>query len=111
MISSHVLDTALGVPARDVTVHLELLEADGQWRRLASGRTNDDGRVSALTGIEGLRGRTCRLSFETGPYLEGLGAAAFFPRIDVVFSVAPDATRYHIPLLLSPYGYTTYRGS
>jgi 5-hydroxyisourate hydrolase len=111
MISSHVLDTALGTPARGVALHLEVLDDDGQWRRLASATTNDDGRVGALGSVDEVRGRTCRLTFETGPYFEARGEPAFFPRVDVVFAFARDATRYHIPLLLSPYGYSTYRGS
>jgi 5-hydroxyisourate hydrolase len=111
MISSHVLDTALGVPARGVAVQLDVLEADGTWRRVGGGTTNDDGRAGGLGPTSDLAGRTCRLSFDTAAYFAASGRAAFFPRVDVVFVVAADATRYHLPLLLSPYGYSTYRGS
>jgi 5-hydroxyisourate hydrolase len=109
MISSHVLDTALGAPARSLEIRLELLEADGTWRPLASARTNEDGRVAQLADASALSGRTCRLTFETGTYFHDTGRPAFFPRVDVTFLVS-DA-RYHIPLLLSPFGYSTYRGS
>ena len=111
MISSHVLDTALGVPARGLAVHLDVLEAGGDWRRLASTRTNDDGRAGTLADAGELRERTCRLTFETGEYFAVSERPAFFPRVEVTFAVAADATRYHIPLLLSPYGYSAYRGS
>ena len=111
MISSHVLDTSLGVPARALSVHLDVLDADGGWRRLATAATNEDGRVSGLADVASLRERTCRLTFETGAYFAGGGRPAFFPRVDVVFVVASDATRYHIPLLLGPFAYSTYRGS
>jgi len=125
MISSHVLDTSLGCPARNLTVHLDVLEAhdgaqneaqDGAdpreaWRRLGSGVTNQDGRVSDLADAAALAGRTCRLSFETGSYFVATSRPMFFPRVDVVFMPAPGAARYHLPLLLSPFGYSAYRGS
>ncbi len=117
MISSHVLDTALGRPARDLAVHLDVLQgaADASgvdaWRRIASAQTNQDGRVTGLADATTLRGQTCRLSFETAAYFAGGGRPIFFPRIDVIFALGTAADRYHIPLLLSPFGYSTYRGS
>lgn len=111
MISSHVLDLALGVPARGVTLHLEVLEADGGWRRLATAVTNDDGRAGGLAEAGDLAGRTCRLSFETEAYFAASRRTTFFPRVEVVFTIAKDAPRYHVPLLLSPFGYSVYRGS
>ena len=71
MISSHVLDTSLGRPASALAVHLDVLEPDGQWRRIASAHTNPDGRASDLAGASSLTERTCRLTFETGPYFRG----------------------------------------
>ena len=116
MISSHVLDTALGAPARGLTVHLDVLEpgeagVGEAWRRLGSAETNQDGRVSELADAAALAGRTCRLSFETGAYFVATSRAVFFPRVDVLFVPAPGALRYHIPVLLSPFGYSAYRGS
>jgi 5-hydroxyisourate hydrolase len=111
MISTHVLDTALGSPAPGLAVHFDVLEPDGAWRRLASSRTNEDGRTGALAQASDVAGRTCRLSFETAAYFAAADRPAFFPRVEVMFVAAADATRYHVPLLLSPYGYSTYRGS
>ena len=110
MISTHVLDTALGAPARSLTVRLEVLEASGAWRTLATAVTDDDGRVKGLADPAPLEGRTCRLCFETGAYLAGGGRPVFFPQVEITFVVGSEA-RYHVPLLLSPFGYSTYRGS
>jgi 5-hydroxyisourate hydrolase len=99
-VSTHVLDTARGEPARGVRVRLE------RGREvLASGVTDDDGRLRDWTGP--LVPGTYRLVFDTGAYL---GDGAFFPEVTVAFTVAGDS-HLHVPLLLSPYGYSTYRGS
>jgi 5-hydroxyisourate hydrolase len=111
VISSHVLDTALGCPARDLTVHLDVLAAGDAWERLATARTNPDGRVSALAEAGALSERTCRLSFETGAYFAVTERPTFFPRVEVLFVPARGVARYHIPLLLSPFSYSAYRGS
>lgn len=110
MISTHVLDTALGAPARALAVRLEVLEASGAWRTLTTALTDEDGRVQALADPVPLAGRTCRLCFETGAYLETGGYPVFFPRVEIAFVVGSEP-RYHVPLLLSPFGYSTYRGS
>lgn len=111
MISSHVLDTALGRPAVGVPVRLERLEPGGDWGVLGEGVTNADGRVSDfLRGAE-LAAGTYRLGFDTETYFTALGSACFFPRVEVVFRVETAGARFHIPLLLSPFGYSTYRGS
>ena len=102
-VTTHVLDTARGVPARRVAVALEAWE-DGGWRTLARAETDDDGRASAL-GDAGPG--THRLVFATGEYL---GDEAFFPEVSVVFAVRGEP-KLHVPLLLAPHGYTTYRGS
>jgi 5-hydroxyisourate hydrolase len=111
MISSHVLDTALGCPARNMTVHLDVGEDADRWRRIATAVTNHDGRVSELADAAGLDGRTCRLSFETGDYFAAASRPTFFPRVDVLFVPSAVTARYHIPLLLSPFSYSAYRGS
>ena len=110
MISTHVLDTALGAPARALGVRLEVLESAGGWRELASAVTNQDGRAAGLAEAGPLVGRTCRLCFEVGAYLESSGRPVFFPLIEVTFLVGREPS-YHVPLLLSPFGYSTYRGS
>jgi len=110
MISTHVLDVALGLPARGVAVRLELLEADGSFTLLAASATNEDGRAPALAEPMKLAGRTCRLVFDTGAYFAAGGRSTFFPSVEVRF-VLDGGERCHVPLLLSPFGYSTYRGS
>jgi 5-hydroxyisourate hydrolase len=111
-ISTHVLDLTTGLPARGVAVRLEIHRAERGWTPLENRVTDDDGRVRDFIP-QGARldpGRY-RLTFRTGEYFRAQGAAAFHPEVVVTFEVA-DATRpHHVPLLLSPFGYTTYRGS
>jgi 5-hydroxyisourate hydrolase len=109
-LTSHVLDTALGKPARGLAVRLEIGEPTG-WRTLAERSTNEDGRVPDLLPPGALEARTYRLTFETGAYMQTTGRPVFYPRVEVVFTVAAPAEHHHIPLLLSPFGYSTYRGS
>jgi len=109
-ITTHVLDTARGRPAAGVAVSLAWKTGDG-WTELASGRTDTDGRVADLlpARVKDAAG-TYRLRFDIGAYFAAQGAAPLFPYVDVVFDIR-DAGRYHVPLLVSPFGYTTYRGS
>ncbi|HEX7300191.1 MAG TPA: hydroxyisourate hydrolase [Solirubrobacteraceae bacterium] len=110
MISTHVLDTARGHPAEGVAVVLER-EARGEWEELARATTDGDGRVRELLPAEaGLDDGRYRLTFDTGQYFRTVGDAAFYPEVVVVFTVAGGG-HHHVPLLLSPFGYTTYRGS
>jgi 5-hydroxyisourate hydrolase len=100
-LSTHVLDAARGRPARGVPVRLERRDGDG-WRRVAEGRTDDDGRVRDLPPPEeGIY----RLIFDTADYSD------FYPEVTVAFTVTDPGEHYHVPLLLSPYAYSTYRGS
>ena len=102
MITTHVLDTAQGRPASGVPVTLELREGAG-WRVIGQGATDADGRLRTLTPQGALQTGTYRLRFETkGP---------FFPEVLILFEVAEANGHYHVPLLISPYGYSTYRGS
>jgi len=110
MISTHVLDTALGAPARALAVRLDVLEPSGAWRTLGSAVTTEDGRATGLADPKDLVGRTCRLCFEVGAYFAAGGRPSFFPHVEVSFVVGGEP-RYHVPLLLSPFGYSTYRGS
>jgi 5-hydroxyisourate hydrolase len=110
-ISSHVLDIALGRPASSLGVRLDRLDGTGTWTTLAATTTGEDGRVvDMVPGAELLAG-TYRLSFDTGSYLEGARRPGFYPWVDVVFRIESPAEHHHIPLLLSPFGYSTYRGS
>ena len=111
-ITTHVLDLALGAPARGVAVKLELSTKDKGWVTLADRKTDDDGRVRDLlaSGAKLDAGRY-RLTFATGDYFRARGQACFHPEAAITFDVADAAQHYHVPLLLSPYGYSTYRGS
>ena len=112
MITTHILDTSLGRPAAGVAVTLERQEA-GQWRAIGKGLTDADGRLRALTPDGPVDAGTYRLTFETGNYFEKLGIPSFYPSILIAFEIkdAAQDAHYHVPLLVSPYGYTTYRGS
>lgn len=110
-ISTHVLDLALGKPASDVAVRLEKQEPSG-WRVVASDRTDHDGRCSQLLPeSEDLSAGSYRLSFETASYYDEQKIHALYPVVEVTFRIKDGETQLHIPLLLSPNGYTTYRGS
>lgn len=106
-VTTHVLDTAQGRPAAGVTVVLEHDLADPP--AVASGQTDEDGRVHDL-GPDHLDPGTYRLRFNTGAYFAELGIPAFYPEVSISFDVS-SAEHYHVPLLLSPFGYSTYRGS
>ena len=110
-ITTHVLDTARGRPARGVSVRLERLVGGGATE-LGRGTTDADGRLRTLLpeGVPVQPGRY-RLVFDTGAYFRGEGVEAFFPEVAVAFELRDAAQHYHVPLLLSPFGYSTYRGS
>jgi 5-hydroxyisourate hydrolase len=106
-ISTHILDTVSGDPARGVPVRLERHDTDG-WRTVGEGPTDDDGRLRFPVEAGDRQAGGYRLVFSVEPYL---GGEAFFPEITVAFHVHDPERHYHVPLLLSRYGYTTYRGS
>jgi 5-hydroxyisourate hydrolase len=110
-ISTHILDLTLGRPAAGVTVRLEREDQDG-WRRLTAQQTDADGRIKdALPSGEGLEIGYYRLGFETGPYFRAQGSHCFHPYIEIQFEVADPSQQYHVPLLVTPHSYSTYRGS
>ncbi|HWO89559.1 MAG TPA: hydroxyisourate hydrolase [Gemmatimonadales bacterium] len=113
MISTHVLDVSIGRPAAGVTVTLEVFR-HGAWIIASSARTDSDGRVLELAPPahedKPAAGRW-RLVFETGAYFAAGGVASFYPQVVVEFEVLDPSQHYHVPLLLSPFGYTTYRGT
>jgi len=111
MITTHVLDTARGEPAVGVTVILEIRQASA-WAPVGRGTTDEDGRVSTLTDDRELVPGTYRLTFDTGTYHRQQGISLpFFPEAKITFNVRDTDERYHVPLLLSPFGYSTYRGT
>lgn len=110
-ITTHVLDQALGAPARNVPVRLEWLRDDA-WHLVAERRTDDDGRVRDLLpeGQPPMLG-TYRLTFGVAEYFQRLGIMTFYTEVPVVFVVRDSERHHHVPLLVSPFGYSTYRGS
>ena len=110
-ITTHVLDTAHGRPAAGVPVVLEQVSG-GLSRLLARGVTDADGRLrDLLPAGEPVEPGNYRLLFETGAYFAAQGAEGFYPEVAVLFTVRSAGEHHHVPLLLSPYGYSTYRGS
>ncbi|KAI9227620.1 MAG: hypothetical protein DHS80DRAFT_16880 [Piptocephalis tieghemiana] len=113
-ITSHVLDTALGVPASNLPLSLTRLNEKAEFELLASGLTDADGRCSTLldpSTYSPLTPGIYRVRFDTRTYLEQTKQPVFYPVIEIVFRIQNGDEHYHIPLLLSPYGYSTYRGS
>lgn len=108
-LTTHVLDTAQGRPAQGVPVLLERKTA-GRWKLLGRGKTDADGRVQALLPAGKLPFGVYRLTFDTAAYFRRIRVAGFYPEVAVVFQVR-DGRHQHVPLLLSPFGYSTYRGS
>ncbi|MEW6370887.1 MAG: hydroxyisourate hydrolase [Pseudomonadota bacterium] len=110
-LSVHVLDLQSGQPTAGIAVTLEQRAGEG-WRELASGVTNAQGRIAALYPADKpIAAGDYRIVFKTGEHFARQGQATFFPRIPVEFRVDNPAQHYHIPLLLSPFGYSTYRGN
>jgi 5-hydroxyisourate hydrolase len=108
-ITTHVLDTGSGKPAAGVAVTLDMLDGE-RWVRIAAGATDDDGRIKSL-GPDSLDSGTYRLGFDTGAYYAAAGTETFFPEVTLTFAVSRAQPHYHVPLLLSPFAYSTYRGS
>lgn len=105
-VTTHVLDTMRGCPARGVSVLLQ--RQDGST--VAESRTDDDGRVADL-GPRHLDPGTYRLVLATGAYFDAIGQQTFYPEVWVTFTLDDPAQHYHVPVLLSPFAYSTYRGS
>jgi 5-hydroxyisourate hydrolase len=104
-ITTHVLDTAKGKPAAGVAITLEAQDGD-RWVTVSRGVTDADGRLRTLTDGHAMHSGLYRLTFATGAYNRG-----FFPEVTIAFTVDDPSAHFHVPLLLSPYGYSTYRGS
>jgi len=109
-ITTHILDTSKGMPAEGITIKLQKPKGES-WETIGSGITNSDGRVTDLLGKDILlEPGVYQMYFETAPYFEKLGIKAFYPSVSIAFETF-DTTHYHVPLLLNPFGYSTYRGS
>ncbi|THD47810.1 MAG: hydroxyisourate hydrolase [Bradyrhizobium sp.] len=115
-LTTHVLDTTRGGPAAGVLIELHILESDGGRRLIASVRTNADGRTDApLIGAAEARAGTFELAFHLGAYFRASGtinaAAPFLDIVPIRFTIADPKAHYHVPLIATPWSYSTYRGS
>jgi 5-hydroxyisourate hydrolase len=111
-ITTHVLDTSRGRPASGVRVTLEKKTKTPEWKKISAGTTDEDGRCNSLVPDDAkLSPGVYRLTFETAPYFRARGTETFYPYIAVSFEIRSSKSHYHIPLLLNPYSYSTYRGS
>ena len=108
-VTTHVLDAVTGRPAAGVAVELAQRDGDG-WTPLATGRTDEDGRVADLGPVD-LAAGEYRVVFDTGTWFAQSGTAGFYPEVAITFALEDPATHYHVPLLLSPFAFSTYRGS
>jgi 5-hydroxyisourate hydrolase len=109
-ITTHVLDTARGRPAEGVPIALEI-ERDGRFERVGAGATDGDGRLRDLLPAGTLAAATYRLTFDTAEYFARHATAGFYPRVQIDFIVRDVTQHHHVPLLISAFGYSTYRGS
>ncbi len=111
-ITTHILDTSLGRPAEGIFVTLDQHNDDDEsWETLAVGVTNGDGRIADLLERAPLSSGTYRLIFALTQYFELQKIKSFYPQVTIEFQIVDPAQHYHVPLLLSPFGYSTYRGS
>ena len=111
-ISTHILDTTRGKPAPAVPVRLDFRESAGAWREMSSQQTDSDGRCAELLPeTERLLEGFYRLTFDTAAYFSAQGIRGLYPLVEITFQVRGSESHFHIPLLLNPNGYTTYRGS
>jgi 5-hydroxyisourate hydrolase len=111
-LSTHVLDAVTGRPAADVQVRLER-GADGGWVPAGQGQTGPDGRLrlSGEGGAADYEPGVYRITFASGAYFLARGSASFYPEVTITFEMTEPGGHYHVPLLLSPFAYSTYRGS
>lgn len=111
-ITTHVLDTARGRPAAGVPITLTFKKSSTHWVEIGSGKTDDDGRLRTLVADgKPLQTGTYRITFDTGAYFAAQKTTGFYPEASIVFEVRDASEHYHVPLLLQPFGYSTYRGS
>ena len=110
-ITTHALDTHLGKPAADLPIQLSKRQDDGAWEQIASGITNADGRIADLLAPGSLQAGTYQMRFDTGAYFAARQTPTFYPEVLVTFAIHATDEHYHVPLLISPFGFSTYRGS
>jgi 5-hydroxyisourate hydrolase len=111
-ITTHVLDTAQGQPAENIQVILEIQRTEKSWEIVGEGCTDADGRINnILTNNDPISPGTYRLTFDVAPYFQAQDVDSFYSSIPIVFTISDTDRHTHVPLLLSPFGYSTYRGS
>ena len=110
-ITTHALDTATGLPAANLPIALERRTPSGDFEPLADGKTDADGRIADLLDHGSLQAGVYRMTFDTAAYFALRGTKSFYPSVTVLFEIDAIDEHYHVPLLLSPFGYSTYRGS
>ena len=111
-ITTHVLNISAGRPAKGISVKLEAQDGSGEWNAIGTGTTDEDGRSGDLLEPEAeISPGNYRLRFDTKSYFARDHVESFYPEVVVTFSVRNPAEHYHVPVLLSPFGYSTYRGS
>jgi 5-hydroxyisourate hydrolase len=108
-LSTHVLDTSEGKPAKGITTYLEK-ESNGGWIAFGNGKTDDDGRIKNIAGDNKISPGIYRLTFDTQSYFTTKKQKCFYPKVVIEFEIS-DESHYHVPLLISGFGYSTYRGS
>ena len=110
-LSTHILNTTIGRPAEGVSITLEQQEGS-DWKFIATHQTDSDGRVSAfMPAGKSLECGNYRLNFQTGIYFKANNVRGFYPEVTIAFEVTKPEEHHHVPLLLNPFGYSTYRGS
>jgi len=110
-ITTHVLNTALGTPAKNLPIKLCFMKPDSSWTIIKQGKTNDDGRLLNLITKEEFVPGSYKVIFDTEAYFKEMNTQTFYPYVEVVFKIVKTDEHYHVPLILSPHGYSTYRGS
>jgi 5-hydroxyisourate hydrolase len=110
-ITTHVLDTSRGRPAAGIGAKLERLAGADAWQTIGAGNTNSDGRITSLMPPDSLAAGRYRIVFAVTEYFQSIGVSSFYPQITIEFQIDSPQEHYHVPLLLSPFGYSTYRGS
>ncbi len=109
-ITTHILDTSVGIPGKNICIQLQSFN-NNQWQTIAQGRTNNDGRIpDLLPQNKNLRPSTYKMVFHCGEYYQQQNVKTFYPMVEIIFNTF-DEQHYHVPLLLNPFGYSTYRGS
>jgi 5-hydroxyisourate hydrolase len=110
-ITTHVLDTMRGLPASGVSYTFDIKDDAGGWRAVGRGATDADGRAKLLAPESLVPAGVYRVTFDTGAYFRAWNVEGFYPEVVIVFEVRQASQHHHVPLLLSPYGFSSYRGS